>query len=1592
MAKTTINSDIYNLAKLVDNVKSLFIPNETEETLAISTYGYIGALESHRLQTQIQMTGELCNEVFPSRARLERNVITHAIMANIEDINAIPAKMGAFLAIKESDIQSYFDTNTNTFIIDRECPLYVGDYEFHLEYDVKLKKVKTVNNIQRQNLDRVNYAYTAQYDIPAGREVPNSTINSTNGFLSPPAIVNVNGDTYIYLTVTIAQVEHTVVSRKLVTSNIIDNKTMNFEFDNQLAYFEVHCKETDEEYYLTPIFEGSSTPDSNVKYYCWYQYLDTNLIRIRFDRKSYMPGLNATVECLIKTCQGAKGNFTYGSEAYVTLTSVKYGYKNLTSLLVPLTASQDGKDRKSKRELQGLIPKEFLSRGSLTTITDLNNYFRMINSDIGRIVIQKKIDNQIERVYYAYLVAKDANNDIIPSNTLDVCIKLEDLIDSRFYSTDPPRYILPAGACFRLASDGIAYINTLPLIDTVLEFPVNAVNRGDYVTVNFTVEVISEDYDAVSCGVIVGGSATNTHVFPNPEEERFIMNESSNTTVVENYLQMGVGQLYTYSTTYVTRQSNSLIYAEDLDLDCFDFVEGYYIADGAAKRFTSLPISVYGLPENTKIIFNITKRLNTKASGIIYFGRDRTFENNVYKFNQTRTGKLSHILNKLGFAGTVLNAESSSAKLVLTENGTILPEPTEGNPYELRVVYNSNVPDVFSRNENEWFYVVEKAIDRVEEDLSSDVENTEEQSYHLRVVREEDLPSIEDRNENEWFYVVESYNNIEDSYTDDNDYYDTDAEYILHVDKQNNLPNPEDREINNWWYSVYHSQLREEIPDPPDHLKGKEYDVEVIDNFHGSIIEITVTFDDGIRTIYVMQDRNVIENTIKVYDNGEDVQDITYQTYVPTLDQDKWPQNLIVGDRINYQVRYKSPGYSYKPQLDIELSRGLRYVPFTNTITYGDGSSIQYEPMEGEVKHNDIFLYTNPYTISINGYRLYSAFYMMSMDENPYLHFDYVNDNSNVQFIATNASWNRPLIGEDKNIYSLSFTITQSVQADLGIAPTESFDTRSEDYFTPLVKAIAVFYRDKKPYRYRSMDMTTYDPATYSYTFSQTFRSKDIFDNQNNIQVVNVQSIGQVEFVITFSYDGNTYTLNHGETVHLSSILAALGIELEDNIETASSSNRTSIDVFRKAYNEEYMVSALADFPHDITIKVSDYADNSYEIKATSKGPNSFSIRIGPSVSSPLNFTREMNIIGDFSVSELLDYYDIEYTTIKSVYIEDNFKKQREHVKIYSVIDDYGDVIDYSIFISGEIYGGIFIEYDDTSVAYQVYTSKTPEYGFLEPNTTVKIYTLCGIPDITGVYSKNNLGTICPGLENWTVTNIYDIVGGVTMYHNYSEIVGSRCVPFGKDTTTEDSITVMEPEGYYVKGIPLLGYDYCQDEVLAQEAIRALNYRKAYIDRSLELLENSFGIDFKLFNTYGPSKIYYVIKDVDKNNLLDDPTESIGRVNITLNFRIKLVSTRDSYTKDNIIKDIKEYIEDLDDISELHIPNLVTQITNSYKEQIYYFEYLGINNFGPDVQHLYRVPDDEIPIHTAPEFLNINNVLNNDGTISPDINIYISEM
>ena len=1380
MAKKTVNSDIYNAAQLVDDVKSVFIPDETSETLAIGTYGYIGAVESHRLQTQIQMTGELSNEVFPSRARLERNVITHAIMANIDDINAVPAKMNVFIAIKESDIDENLN-DSNNFVIDRECPIYIGDYEFHLEYSIILKQIY----IKTKNAN----SYSATYIMDDNREVPTSTIS--NRYLAPPSVVYTNNDIYVYVTAPIAQVTHYEVNKKLVTSNIVDNKTLTFEFDDQLAYFDVEVEESDEIKYLQPVFEGSSVPDNNYKYYCWYQYIDTNMIRIRFERSSYMPGLNAKISCKVKTCKGSEGNFTYNESCAVALSSTitdkdtagKYykQYSNITTIVTPISNSSGGKDRKSKSELQKLIPKELLARGSLTTITDLNNYFSTLDSEDGRVIIQKKIDNQIERVYYAYLVAKDINGNVIPSNTIDVKIGMEDLIESKMTESLSSRFILKSGQCIKLDSNGVGYINHDPIMSLLEIINPGPATRGTWVTDTFQVKVTDSDVENIGVGFTVDNASTGIYVDP----AGYVLSEpiSSKAIEVEDYMLLSVGQTYRYDAEYILKHDGDTLEVTDAGLDCLEFQDGWYKIgnDTEEIHFTQIPFKFTVEEKNSKINISCVYKLNEKTSNrTTTFTRDNTYSKTYT--SSVKTLDFDELLADMGLEMRVKSIEYNKEIFEITEDDEF------GN-YTLNILQDFNTDEIITVS-------------------------TEYGSYDIYA--------------NQVGNIIKNGIIVKEYYGESSTGDDT-----LIVEG-----------------NVSDSLLR--ITDPESYVRR------------------TTLYLSAVETSYL------------------------YTCYAPSLSHTPINEDgLRVGDIITYTVTYRSESSKVAPTLNIQLSEGLEYVPFSNYITFEDGTSYYSEPVEKNIGDTQ-FLYTNPYAISINAYHLYSAFYMMSMNENPYVHFDWVNEASNVQFIATNITWNKDFLGKNKDRYQLKITVNQSVQDDLGVIPEGG---------TPEIMAIAVFERNNKHYRYRTMDLESYDEDELTFTFSKSFLCTDILDNDNNIKVENLEAPSTLE-----------------------SGLCTYSIECNGNI---------------------------------------------YEFKCD----GSYSEELSA-------FLNRFAISGEFISYESSDEDLIEIETIV-----DKEGKEEIITNTFKIKDQFSDD-QWIRIVVGES------EYKITI------STKYLEYGYLNPTSDLKIYVLSKVqnvssnPNVAGGYDKYDLETFCPLVDkNWTVTNIYSVVNGVSLYYNYSEIMGSRAIPYGTDyEDTETQNVVMTPDGYYVYSVPVLGYKYCMNEDLIQNAIDALNYRKGYIDNAVAVLENSFGVDFKLFNTYGPSRTFYIIRDENSNSMLDDDKEYINRVDLTLNFRVKLTASKDSYTKNNIIAEIKEYIEDLDDLSELHIPNLITQITTNYKEQVTYFEYLGFNNYGPEIQHIYKDEDNIIPIHTAPEFLSVKNVLDLDGTETPDINIYISEL
>lgn len=423
-----LSTDVYGTNDYVNAIKKRFIPDVPEDTLMLGIFGYMGQVFSDMMQNSIIMASELSNESIPTKAKFEKNIIAHALGLGITDINAIPAQMDVLLTFIEDDIINWAnarDENGNeqpwTFVFDKDTPIFIGDHSFYVDYDIEIKKIRVHNPSSTAN----KFTYTARYLI----DVDNPISDISNPYLSAPVRMAVNGIHVLFTKCTLRQVSKQTIHKKVLSDNSISAKTATFTFEGQLAAFTVDVVEGDTTTHLIPVYDGLSVEDNKYPY-IYYSYLSTNTIRIKFDKESYMPRINSDVYINLHITEGENGNFTYKPTTYPSFSfeSERYGYSSIGCEIRPITGeSLYGMNKKSIDELKRIIPKEALSRGSISSTSDLQNYFNAIDTDDSVIHIYKKRDNALERLYYMYILMRDANNGIIPTNTIDIKIRLDAL-------------------------------------------------------------------------------------------------------------------------------------------------------------------------------------------------------------------------------------------------------------------------------------------------------------------------------------------------------------------------------------------------------------------------------------------------------------------------------------------------------------------------------------------------------------------------------------------------------------------------------------------------------------------------------------------------------------------------------------------------------------------------------------------------------------------------------------------------------------------------------------------------------------------------------------------------------------------------------------------------------------------------------------------------------------------------------------------------------------------------------------------------------------------------------------------------------------
>ena len=208
-----LNSDIYDITRFVDDIKKKNIDGvDNKETLMVGMYGYLGYQFASLLQNSIVTASELSNEAIPTRAKFDRNVITHALSLGVEKVAATPANMKILLMFPEKALQA--NMIDGKFTLKADTPLIFDQFEFHTNYDITIKYVDLQDST---NGTKRNYVYTASYDMTH----KNPISDLENPFLPPVSIFNYEQDNMVVLTTNVHQVYYREVYEKILTSDVI---------------------------------------------------------------------------------------------------------------------------------------------------------------------------------------------------------------------------------------------------------------------------------------------------------------------------------------------------------------------------------------------------------------------------------------------------------------------------------------------------------------------------------------------------------------------------------------------------------------------------------------------------------------------------------------------------------------------------------------------------------------------------------------------------------------------------------------------------------------------------------------------------------------------------------------------------------------------------------------------------------------------------------------------------------------------------------------------------------------------------------------------------------------------------------------------------------------------------------------------------------------------------------------------------------------------------------------------------------------------------------------------------------------------------
>lgn len=1464
-AQKILNSDIYDITKFVDDIKKKNIDGvDNTETLMVGMYGYLGYQFSSLLQNAIVTASELSNEAIPTRAKFDRNVITHALSLGVEKVAATPANMKVLLMFPEKALKA--NMINGKFKLTADTPLRFDEFEFHTDYDITINYTDLTDST---NGSQRNYVYTASYDMTHNNPIS----DLDNPFLPPVAIFNYEEDNMVVLSTNLHQVYYKQINEKILDSDVIANKIINFSFDKQMSHFNIIVKEPPESgasegrtVYLNAVYDGLYNQEIAGQKYCYYQYINSNTIRIRFDPTNYQPPANSDLTVELYTTDGASGNFEYSEEKTIRLTSDRY--TNLYCIVAQRgdDGSCGGLDRQTIEQLQHIIPKEALSRGSITTLTDLRNFFNSLNNEDSVLHVFRKEDNILDRVYYVYNLMKDAEQNIVPTNTIPI------YMESTRRDTNNGKIYLESGTPIFYYKFGNG--TTLPVLrDNFMGYLQQKVAN---------VETKYSFHD---------GSGYTTYQGTPTDEMMKIWYE---------------------------KYRNS--FDHNLEIPDFEY---------KIKK----PENSYDFHENGSIYFKpyYSERIKQTPS------ESELYDNWFY--GTCRKMELYNI--DLDFEGVILPSifkgkSSNDKKDFFNDIFDLEIEWVESNGS-----YTTTVHFPKRRNEIEPATIIVKDTNG---NVITDVHTVTGKYLTVELIK-----TPIDGATDEYKYIVNSIGLIRDY-----------VQYIKSIrfyrsrmfDSANNIVGSSDKcEIEMPFeydeaskcikFSIYSSIMDLSFRDDSmkfsiSHISSSEptavlrrffipdyfTDLSMLDSINKKYYADQYTnnflrpYIDGLDQFLIMD----YINTIDVYsydgqgDYGFDSLTlaegdlIRFSTYLAGEESGQFiytdPSTWTLGEVLSIE---KLDGRIVSIELLVqnkELGQFEHYrykLPLNNLSEY-DRKKLDstYITILSKITK---FLYTNPLSIilrddpNINTHRITASYYLDIINETRYQQFDCINSKSPIQFILPSIKTHRSSYLSD-NRYK--YTIDINIKPNTGTVDANMVNR---------TQVIGVLYK-------KGTDQTSIARPTI-YSIAQYMGG----DNLENVNAV----------------DGIPYEINLYTRPFTTST-----VEDKENDCTDIIDDSNDVYIGPKRLLEEI----IGDSTNITDDQKREFYDKYKCYWATANNDQA----------RPF----DGQVIEKGGVKEIWDPSKLDLNSLDSYYAGTAYLNLNTEMKIY-ILYKY-DVLTPKTYTDGLT--NEFLAVNNTKVD-ALYNS-VPQGTMFRAPIQVDKEDPAYVPD----YS----------LKQMVLTNVYSTYQGINLLHDYSNIMNSYVTSIKTNDIFNPSSEQIE--SYIINRVPCLRYFYWHTEERVLTFIKEMKKKINYVLDAIAPLECTFGLDYKFFNTYGPSNMYHLTDDDG-----DVTPELIDNVALTMTFRAKFYNEDSDALSivDNIKDSIKSYLEKLDQLDDIHFPNITTMIETEFAEYLIYFEFVSFNVYDAVNQHIITVEDMEM-LSMVPEFLHVDT---NDLNGLPYINILL---